>query len=74
MYIKKKRGLVWNSVMYETGLDMSFHVRKAVHKKYGDSVYIETFNTKISLCYSRTRIPDSVQKLHFRLHDWGMRA
>ena len=39
---------------------ISLYSRKAVHKQYGDRVYILTFNTKISLCYSRARIADLV--------------
>jgi hypothetical protein len=39
---------------------ISLYLREAVHKQYGDHVYIQTFNTKISLCYSRARIADLV--------------
>lgn len=53
---------------------ISLYFRKSVHKQYGDRVYIETFNTKISLCYSRARIADLVQKLPFRLDEWGIKV
>jgi len=39
---------------------LSLYFRKAVHKQYGDSVYIQTFNINFSLCYSRARIADLV--------------
>ena len=36
------------------------YLGKAVHKQYGDRVYIQTFYTMFSLCYTRARIADLV--------------